>query len=98
MKCFSQPPQPERAAQDTDHDPGPKPGDLLAHCSTDEGPEQAWVNAAREALALPTDDTALRQALKAAKEEMRERCAVLCESYQWNAGTCAAGIRALEVK
>jgi chromosome segregation ATPase len=49
-------------------------------------------------LDMPTDDTALRQAIKAAKEEMRERCAVLCESYQWNAETCAAAIRMLEVE
>lgn len=45
--------------------------EALMHCSTDEGPEQAWVNAAREALALPADDTALRQAIKEAKKEMR---------------------------
>jgi len=53
---------------------------------------------ANNALLLPSDDTALRQAIRAAKEEIRERCAVLCESYQWNAETCAAGIRALEVE
>lgn len=29
-EVFLAAPQPERAAQDTDHDPGPKPGDLLA--------------------------------------------------------------------
>lgn len=69
---------------------------------------------AEEALALPADDTALREMLVQAQEEMRERCAVACNqnlrSEDSSDTTCADGnfnigveecidsIRALEVK
>lgn len=84
--------------------------EALMHCSTDEGPEQAWVNAAREALALPADDTALCQAIRAAKEEMRERAAIAGARIMEEMGIRAGGkifadgqviadaIRALEVE
>jgi hypothetical protein len=71
--------------------------EALMHCSTDEGPEQAWVNAAREALALPIDDTALRQAIRSEKDEMRERCANACIT-SCDTVQALQAIRALEVE
>lgn len=66
----------------------------------------------RAALDQPTDDTALRQAIRLAKEEMRERAAKVCEDLvtptrlggdpgrAWITGTfdCAEAIRALDVE
>lgn len=52
-----------------------------------------------DALAYRSDDTALRQAIRAAKEEMRERCARVCErSVYYIVQSSAASIRALEVE
>lgn len=74
----------------------------------------AWeqIGFAEHALTAPTDDTALRQAIRAAKEEMRERCAKVCDkgvgshdqTDVWNQGydsasrAHAAAIRSLEVE
>lgn len=70
------------------------------------------IEIAEHALTISTDDTALRQAIRAAKEEMRERCAKVCEDLvtptrlggnpgrAWITGTfdCAEAIRSLEVE
>lgn len=70
------------------------------------------VRGSRRHPSIPTDDTALRQAIRAAKEEMRERCAKVCDkgvgshdqTDVWDQGydsasrAHAAGIRTLEVE
>lgn len=74
--------------------------------------EKDLTKALDSALDLQSDDTALRQAIRAAKEEMRDRCAKACENLvtptrlggnpgrAWITGTfdCAEAIRALEVE
>lgn len=54
---------------------------------------------AKYAASIPTDDTALRKAIRAAKEEIRERCAEVCErSVYYIVQSSATSIRALEVE
>lgn len=59
----------------------------------------AMISRAALRQSISTEDTALRQAIKVAKEEMRERCARVCErSVYYIVQSFAAGIRALEVE
>lgn len=58
-------------------------------------PVGSLTHRAQQALLLPSDDSALRERIEAAKVEEREMCAQLCE--QWNAThpeRLAAAIRA----
>lgn len=50
----------------------------------------AWeqIGFAEHALTAPTDDTTLRQAIKVAKEEMRDRCADIARLEQSSASEC----------
>ena len=61
---------------------------------------RAWIaDIAEWALALPTDDTALRAALVKAQEEMRERAAAVCEEVMTGGiAAYAAAIIELEAK
>ena len=58
---------------------------IAAHPDNDQGRTNweaiVWesIGFAEAALALPTDDTALREMLVEAQEEMRERCAKVCD-------------------
>lgn len=85
--------------------------EALIHCSTDEGPEQEWLTHAREVLSIPAADTALREMLARAQEEMRERCVGALRELadRWRAASFhgdadilenngVEAIRALEVK